>query len=118
MTNSLLYLTPVAAIAALLLPFIKLLALENIVKVPMIWSKLPTPFAKEPTYLRREFQVVSIFFVAVLFYCTYLFFPWIFKCICTLAFISGGALSGLAGYIGMSAATQTSARTTNAPAQV
>lgn len=65
-------------------------------------------------YIRRQYQVVAIFFVAmfillyVFVYLGYLnvFVPW--------AFLSGGAFSALAGFIGMATATHANVRTTNA----
>ncbi len=65
-------------------------------------------------YLRRQYSTVAIFFVGmfillyVFVFLGYLnvFVPW--------AFITGGGFSGLAGFLGMSVATYTAGRTTNA----
>lgn len=115
MTNFLLYLTPIAAVAALSFAFFKAVNIKKYSEGNEEMVKIADAIREgAQAYLRREFQVVSIFFIVV-FVLLYIFVflgylnvyvPW--------AFVTGGALSGLAGYIGMSIATKTSARTTNA----
>lgn len=115
MTNFLLYLTPIAAVAALSFAFFKAVNIKKYSEGNEEMVKIAEAIREgAQAYLRREFQVVSIFFIVV-FVLLYIFVflgylnvyvPW--------AFVTGGALSGLAGYIGMSIATKTSARTTNA----
>lgn len=115
MTNFLLYLTPIAAVAALFFAFYKAVSIRKYSEGTKEMVKIADAIREgAQAYLRREFRVVSIFFIVV-FVLLYIFVflgylnvyvPW--------AFVSGGALSGLAGYIGMTVATQTSARTTNA----
>lgn len=115
MTNFLLYLTPIAAVVALSFAFFKAVNIKKYSEGNEEMVKIADAIREgAQAYLRREFQVVSIFFIVV-FVLLYIFVflgylnvyvPW--------AFVTGGALSGLAGYIGMSIATKTSARTTNA----
>ncbi len=115
MTNFLLYLTPIAAVVALSFAFFKAVNIKKYSEGNEEMVKIAEAIREgAQAYLRREFQVVSIFFIVV-FVLLYIFVflgylnvyvPW--------AFVTGGALSGLAGYIGMSIATKTSARTTNA----
>lgn len=114
MADSLIYLAPMGSIIALL--FARYLTIS--VKKHSEGNEEMVAIAAAiregaRAYLRRQYSAVALFFVSmfVLLYAFvfmgYLnvFVPW--------AFISGGAFSALAGYIGMSVATQASARTTN-----
>ncbi|NQT76024.1 MAG: sodium-translocating pyrophosphatase [Candidatus Omnitrophica bacterium] len=65
-------------------------------------------------YIKRQYSIVGIFF-AVMF--TVLFFLYLrgyLIIFVPFAFLTGGFFSGLCGFIGMSVATRSSARTTNA----
>jgi len=67
------------------------------------------------TYLKQQYQVVALFFVAASAALAVVAFglraqsPWV-----PFAFLTGGFFSGLAGWFGMMTATQASARTTQA----
>lgn len=66
-------------------------------------------------YLRQQYKVVALFFVAAAAFFAFLAFvlkvqsPWVVG-----AFLTGGFFSGVAGYIGMTTATYASGRTTHA----
>ncbi len=66
-------------------------------------------------YLRQQYKVVAIFFVVAAAFFAFLAFvlkvqsPWVVG-----AFLTGGFFSGVAGYFGMTTATQASSRTTQA----
>lgn len=66
-------------------------------------------------YLRQQYKVVALFFVAAAVFFAFLAFvlkvqsPWVVG-----AFLTGGFFSGVAGYIGMTTATHASGRTTQA----
>ena len=69
-------------------------------------------------YLRQQYKVVTIVFVALALLFAYLAYgagvqnPWV-----PFAFLTGGFFSGLAGFFGMKTATYASARTANAARQ-
>ena len=69
-------------------------------------------------YLRQQYKVVTIVFVILALFFTYLAYgagvqnPWV-----PFAFLTGGFFSGLAGFFGMKTATYASARTANAARQ-
>ncbi|MCM8783712.1 MAG: sodium-translocating pyrophosphatase [Candidatus Omnitrophica bacterium] len=65
-------------------------------------------------YLRRQYSVVSLFFVIVFFVLLWLSLKGYLVIFVPFAFLSGGFFSGLAGYIGMSMATSSIDRTANA----
>ncbi len=65
-------------------------------------------------YMKRQYSVVSIFFVVVFFILLYLSYKGYLVIFVPFAFITGGFFSGLSGYIGMSIATSASSRTANA----
>ncbi len=67
------------------------------------------------TYLRQQYKTVGIFFITV--FILLLFVAYGLKALSVyvpFAFITGGLFSGLCGFLGMSAATLTANRTTNA----
>ncbi|MFH1867422.1 MAG: sodium-translocating pyrophosphatase, partial [Candidatus Omnitrophota bacterium] len=65
-------------------------------------------------YMKRQYSVVGIFFLAVFFILLYLSYRGYLVMFVPFAFITGGFFSGLSGYIGMRVATNASSRTTNA----
>ncbi len=65
-------------------------------------------------YLRRQYSVVAVFFVAIFFVLLTLAFNDFLPKFVPFAFLTGGFYSGLSGCIGMNVATRSSARTTNA----
>jgi len=65
-------------------------------------------------YLKQQYLVVSIFFVLMFFILLMLSIKGYLVIFVPFAFLSGGFFSGLAGYIGMSMATSSSDRTTQA----
>src|SRR4030042_774678 len=65
-------------------------------------------------YLKRQYLGVSIFFIAVFLILLALALNKYLVIFVPFAFLTGGFFSGLSGFIGMSIATQSSARTTNA----
>ena len=65
-------------------------------------------------YLRRQYRVVIIFFVAVSLILAALAFAGLVNQFIPAAFLTGGFFTGLAGFIGMKAATSANARTANA----
>jgi len=62
-------------------------------------------------YLRRQYSVVAIFFALFFLIFVWLSLKGYLAIFVPFAFLSGGILSGLSGYIGMSIATSTSDRT-------
>jgi K(+)-stimulated pyrophosphate-energized sodium pump len=65
-------------------------------------------------YLRRQYFMVGIFFVVFFFLLVFLSTKGFINFFTPFAFVSGGLLSALSGYIGMSLATSASDRTTQA----
>ncbi len=66
-------------------------------------------------YLTQQYKVVAIFFViAALFFCFLAFVMKVQSTWVPFAFLTGGFFSGLAGFFGMTTATQASSRTTQA----
>ena len=65
-------------------------------------------------YLRRQYSVVTIFFVIVFFILLWLSIKGYLVIFVPFAFLTGGFFSGLSGYIGMSIATSASDRTAQA----
>ncbi|KPK97228.1 MAG: potassium transporter [Omnitrophica WOR_2 bacterium SM23_72] len=65
-------------------------------------------------YLKRQYAVVSLFFVVVFCLLLYLAFKKYLVIFVPFAFLSGGFFSGLCGFIGMTIATQASNRTSAA----
>ena len=65
-------------------------------------------------YLKRQYIVIGVFFVVVFGLLIYLAQSGYVVPFVPYAFLSGGLLSTLAGYIGMTIATNASSRTTNA----
>jgi K(+)-stimulated pyrophosphate-energized sodium pump len=65
-------------------------------------------------YLRRQYSVVTLFFVAVFFILLWLSHRGYLVIFVPFAFLTGGFFSGLSGYIGMSIATSASDRTAQA----
>ena len=65
-------------------------------------------------YLRRQYSVVTIFFVVVFFILLGLSLKGYLVIFVPFAFLTGGFFSGLSGYIGMSIATSASDRTAQA----
>ncbi len=65
-------------------------------------------------YLRRQYSIVTVFFVVVFVILTILVKTGNLPTVVPYAFLSGGFFSGLCGFLGMKMATNASARTTNA----
>ncbi len=65
-------------------------------------------------YLKRQYSGVAIFFGVMFFVLLALAFKKYLPIFVPFAFLTGGFFSGLSGYIGMSVATRSSARTANA----
>jgi len=65
-------------------------------------------------YLKRQYGVVAIFFAVAFVLLLILAFAHLQPIFVPFAFLTGGFFSGLSGFIGMSIATRTSARTANA----
>jgi len=65
-------------------------------------------------YLKRQYSVVAIFFAVAFVLLLVLAFAHLQPIFVPFAFLTGGFFSGLSGFIGMSIATRTSARTANA----
>jgi len=65
-------------------------------------------------YLKKQYQSVTIFFVIVFLLLLFLAKQGYFIIFIPFAFLSGGFLSGLAGFCGMKIATNSSARTAHA----
>ncbi|RKY30741.1 MAG: sodium-translocating pyrophosphatase [Candidatus Omnitrophota bacterium] len=65
-------------------------------------------------YLKRQYLGVAIFFLVVFFILLFLAFKDYLVIFVPFAFLTGGFFSGLAGFIGMTVATQASNRTTAA----
>ncbi|MFH1678415.1 MAG: sodium/proton-translocating pyrophosphatase, partial [Candidatus Omnitrophota bacterium] len=65
-------------------------------------------------YLRKQNSIVAIFFTLVFLILVFLASRGYLVMFVPLAFLSGGFFSGLAGYIGMTVATNSSSRTANA----
>lgn len=114
MSNPLIYLAPVGSIVALLFAGYFASTLRRYSEgTPEMVAIAGAIREGARAFLRRQYQTVAIFFLSmfallyVLVFLGYLnvFVPW--------AFITGGAFSGLAGFIGMTTATYTSARVTN-----
>jgi K(+)-stimulated pyrophosphate-energized sodium pump len=66
------------------------------------------------TYLSRQYKSICIFFVLMLIIITPLSLFGYMPVFSPAVFVTGGVLSGLSGYIGMSIATQANCRTTEA----
>jgi len=64
-------------------------------------------------YLRRQYRVIFIVFVAMLVLFSLLAVVGMMRPLTPILFVCGGLFSGLSGWIGMRAATQASARTAN-----
>ncbi|MCX7836981.1 MAG: sodium-translocating pyrophosphatase [candidate division WOR-3 bacterium] len=65
-------------------------------------------------YLKKQYQVVSLYFLILFFILLYLALNRMLPIFVPFAFITGGFFSGLSGFIGMSIGVRSSARTTNA----
>lgn len=65
-------------------------------------------------YIRRQYAVVSVFFAGIFIVLLVLAFLRLLPLPVPFAFLSGGFLSALAGFIGLKVSTASSARTTNA----
>jgi len=65
-------------------------------------------------YLKRQYAGVSLFFLVVFFILLILALNKFLVIFVPFAFLTGGFFSGLSGFIGMTIATQSSARTTSA----
>ncbi len=65
-------------------------------------------------YLKRQYFAITVFFVITFIIFLFLAFQGHMHIVVPFGFITGGFFSGLAGYIGMSIATRSSSRTTNA----
>ncbi|MDR0531771.1 MAG: sodium-translocating pyrophosphatase [Oscillospiraceae bacterium] len=118
-------LTPLGALLALL--FVCLMA-SRVLKASQGNEKMASISAKvregANAYLRRQYRIVAIFFVAMFALLSLLAFvvkgkngthmltPYV-----PFAFITGGLFSGLSGFIGMKIATAANARTAHAASQ-
>lgn len=67
-------------------------------------------------YLRRQYRIVTIAFVALVIIFAIMALFNLQSPVVPIGFLTGGILSGLAGFIGMKAATNASARTAHATA--
>ncbi len=114
MTSSLIYLAPIGSLIALFYAAYLTIVVKRSSEGTDVMKSIAAAIREGArAYLRRQYQAVAIFFVSmfvllyILVFLGYInvFVPW--------AFISGGAFSALAGFIGMTMATHTSARTTN-----
>jgi len=65
-------------------------------------------------YLKRQYSVVGIFFAVIFVILLLLALNNYLVIFVPFAFLTGGFFSGLSGYIGMTIATKSSARTANA----
>ncbi len=63
-------------------------------------------------YLKRQYQVVSIYFVILFLILIFLALNHLLPIFVPFAFLTGGFFSGLCGYLGMSIGVRSSARTT------
>jgi len=113
--TELFYLAPIGAVAALLFSAILTIVImrkdEGTDKMKEIAQAV-----KEGAnaYLKRQYVIVCIFFVIVFLILMYLSKTGYLVVFVPYAFLTGGFLSGLSGFIGMKVATNASARTTNA----
>ncbi len=115
MADSLIYLAPIGSIIALIFAgyFAKSVTrynegddeIKRIAEAIRVGAR---------AYLRRQYQTVAIFFVSMFIFLYIFVFTGYLNVFVPWAFISGGAFSGLSGFIGMSVATYTSGRTTHA----
>ncbi|MGC9450232.1 MAG: sodium-translocating pyrophosphatase [Oceanipulchritudo sp.] len=119
MSNALFWITPVASIASLgfALLFFRRMMLESEGTETMrtIAQHVRTGAM---AYLKQQYKVVAIFFVAIFLFFAYLAYglhlqnDWV-----PFAFITGGFFSGLAGFFGMKTATFASARVAQAASE-
>ena len=116
MLNDLFWIVPICAIIALLFARIFFKGMMKESEGTDTMKRIAGHVRKGAmAYLRQQYRVVAlVFFVlcalfAWMAYGPRLQNPWVW-----FAFLTGGFLSGLAGYIGMKAATYASARTANA----
>ncbi|MBU1006889.1 MAG: sodium/proton-translocating pyrophosphatase, partial [Candidatus Omnitrophica bacterium] len=65
-------------------------------------------------YIKRQYFIVGIFFAVVFLILFLLYLKGYLIIFVPFAFLTGGLFSGLCGFIGMSVATRSSSRTTNA----
>jgi len=65
-------------------------------------------------YIKRQYSIVGLFFVVSFCVLFLLYLKGYLIIFVPFAFLTGGLFSGLCGYIGMSVATRSSSRTTNA----
>lgn len=109
------FIAPISSLAALIFSGILSLGIfrydEGTDKMKEIAQAVKTG-AK--AYMRRQYSVVGIFFVAAFFVLLYLVYRGYLVIFVPFAFITGGFFSGLSGYIGMNIATSASSRTANA----
>ncbi len=111
-TNMLLLLAPLSSLCALLFALYLALSIlkkdegneemREIAQAVKVGAK---------AYLKRQYLGVSLFFVVVFFILLLLALNKYLVIFVPFAFLSGGIFSGLAGFIGMSIATQSSSRT-------
>ncbi|MFH1354819.1 MAG: sodium-translocating pyrophosphatase [Candidatus Omnitrophota bacterium] len=111
----LLLLAPVGSIIALLFAaYLAFWILSKDQGTPIMKEIAQAVKVGAKAYLKRQYAVVSIFFIVVFILLLVLALKKYLVIFVPFAFLTGGFFSGLAGFIGMSIATQSSNRTTAA----
>jgi K(+)-stimulated pyrophosphate-energized sodium pump len=116
MTQSLFWLVPTSSIVALAFAWIFFRQMMKEDEGNSQMKQIASHVRKGAmAYLKQQYKVVSIVFVALAVFFAYLAYilniqnEWV-----PFAFLTGGFFSGLAGFVGMKTATYASARTANA----
>ena len=111
----LMWLTPAAAIIALLFVFITARRVLGYSQGSVKMAEISAAISKGATaYLKRQYSVVAIFFIAMFIVLGAMALAGYLTFFVPFAFITGGFFSGLSGFVGMKIATAANARTANA----
>ncbi len=111
----LMWLTPAAAIIALLFVFITARRVLGYSQGSVKMAEISAAINKGATaYLKRQYSVVAIFFIAMFIVLGAMALAGYLTFFVPFAFITGGFFSGLSGFVGMKIATAANARTANA----
>ena len=113
------WLAPICSIVALVFAWIFFKSVMKVSEGTELMAEIAQAVREGAmAYLRRQYKVVSLAFVALFILFVILAYGFgVQNKVIPFAFLTGGFFSGLCGFIGMKTATNASARTTNAARQ-
>ncbi len=115
MVNNIVIFTLAGAVAALIFAFVSAKRVLGFSEGTPLMKKISSSIKKgAKAYLKRQYTVVSVFFAVMFVVLGAMAYFNLLTWYVPFAFLTGGFFSGLSGFVGMTIATSSNARTANA----